>query len=48
MGKGWVKWSKILNYFKLSQKYPLRFKKIKLAIIFLRFDKIVFLGHFKC
>ena len=48
MEKGWVKRSKILNYFKSSQKYPLRFKKIKLAIILLRFDKIVFLGRLKC
>ena len=43
MGKGWVKQSKILDYFfKWTQMY-----QIKLVIILLKFDKIVFLGRFK-
>ena len=36
VGKGWVKWVKILNYFKSFQNTPLRFKKIKLVIILLK------------
>ena len=41
---GWVKWFKILNYFKSSQNTPLRFKTIKLVIILLRLS---FLGRFE-
>ena len=36
VGKGWVKWAKILNYFKSSQNASLKFKKIKLVIILLK------------
>ena len=34
--KGWVKWSKILDYFKSSQKYPSRFYKNKISYYFVK------------
>ena len=42
MGNEWVKRSKIRNYFKSSQKYPLRFKKNKISYYDLgRFEMLI-------